>query len=51
MLDNNAHKLLLLIAGAKGAVGSTVAAAAAVMQNNPEFLKPVILKEVKEYCG
>ena len=21
------------------------------MQNNPDYLKPVILKEVKEYCG
>jgi len=40
MPDNNAKKLLLLIAGAKGAVGSTVAAAAAVMQNNPEFILP-----------
>ncbi len=35
-------KLLLLIAGAKGAVGSTVAAAAAVMQNNPEFILPCL---------
>ena len=40
MPDDNAQKLLLLIAGAKGAVGSTVAAAAAVMQSNPEFILP-----------
>ena len=40
MPDDNAQKLILLIAGAKGAVGSTVAAAAAVMQSNPEFILP-----------
>jgi hypothetical protein len=40
MSDNYTKKLLLLIAGAKGAVGSTVAAAAAVMQSNPEFILP-----------
>jgi myo-inositol-1-phosphate synthase len=38
--DNNTRNLFLLIAGAKGAVGSTVAAAVAVMQQNPEIILP-----------
>jgi myo-inositol-1-phosphate synthase len=42
MSDNNVRKLFLLIAGAKGAVGSTLAAATAVMQNNPEFILPYL---------
>ncbi len=45
MPDNIAQKLLLLIAGAKGAVGSTVAAAAAVMQKSPELILPSLSTE------
>jgi len=41
MSDNNTRKLFVLIAGAKGAVGSTVAAAVAVMQRNPDIILPV----------
>ena len=40
MPDNNTRKLFVLIAGAKGAVGSTVAAAVAVMQRNPDIILP-----------
>ncbi len=45
MPDNHAQKLLLLIAGAKGAVGSTVAAAAAVMHKRPELILPSLSTE------
>ena len=39
-MTNDTTKLFLLIAGAKGAVGSTVAAAAAAMRFNPELILP-----------
>jgi myo-inositol-1-phosphate synthase len=38
--DSKPRSLLLLVAGAKGAVGSTVAVAVAVMQKDPEAILP-----------
>jgi myo-inositol-1-phosphate synthase len=46
MKNSNASKpnsLLLMIAGAKGAVGSTVAAAVAAMQKNPDVVLPSLM--------
>jgi len=40
MPDTKTSQIFLLIAGAKGAVGSTVAAAVAVMQHNPNMVLP-----------
>jgi len=38
--SSNNRQLLLLIAGAKGAVGSTTAVAVAAMKRNPQFILP-----------
>jgi len=41
--DSKPKSLLLMIAGAKGAVGSTVAAAVAAMQKNPDVVLPGLM--------
>jgi len=41
--DSKPKSLLLMIAGAKGAVGSTVAAAVAAMQKNPDVVLPSLM--------
>ncbi|PLX45049.1 MAG: hypothetical protein C0611_13415 [Desulfobacteraceae bacterium] len=41
--DSRPKSLLLMIAGAKGAVGSTVAAAVAAMQKNPDVILPSLI--------
>ena len=41
--DSKPKSLLLMIAGAKGAVGSTVAAAVAAMQMNPDVVLPSLI--------
>jgi len=41
--DSKSKSLLLMIAGAKGAVGSTVAAAVAAMQKNPDVILPNLI--------
>jgi len=41
--DSKPKSLLLMIAGAKGAVGSTVAAAVAAMQKNPDVILPSLI--------
>jgi myo-inositol-1-phosphate synthase len=41
--DSKPKSLLLMIAGAKGAVGSTVAAAVAAMQKNPDVVLPSLI--------
>lgn len=41
--DSKSKSLLLMIAGAKGAVGSTVAAAVAAMQKNPDVVLPSLM--------
>lgn len=46
MIDSDPFKsrsLLVMIAGAKGAVGSTVAAAVAAMQKNPDIILPCLI--------
>ena len=46
MINTNPSKpqsILIMIAGAKGAVGSTVAAAVAAMQKNPDVILPSLI--------
>ena len=48
MIDSNQLKsrpLLVMIAGAKGAVGSTVAAAVAAMRKNPDVILPSLIRD------
>ena len=50
--DSKPKSLLLMIAGAKGAVGSTVAAAVAAMQKNPDAILPsLITRDSFRYLG
>jgi myo-inositol-1-phosphate synthase len=47
-----ARSLLVMIAGAKGAVGSTVAAAVAALQKNPDAVLPsLITRDSFVYLG